>query len=261
MTRDSAAWRVPTPAALEATASGCPARSPARPSAAASRASTAPLRARDVHHPSPTNEQARQAEHLHPHGRRHRGRSADGAHTVHPRVAASFKCRARLGHPGRMTCTATTTRLTPHAERAMSDALRSALRGEIIDRDHAAYDEAAGLERADRPPPRRHRSLRRRGRRRRGHARVARHHRPVTSIRGGGHQLCAGSAICDDGLVIDLSAMRAVHVNATARTARVQPAPPGARSTGPPRSTGWPPRRRRCRSPAWPASPSAADSA
>ena len=32
----------------------------------------------------------------------------------------------------------------------------------------------------------------------------------------------AGSAVCDDGLVIDLSAMRAVHVNATARTARVQ---------------------------------------
>ena len=51
--------------------------------------------------------------------------------------------------------------------------------------------------------------------------RVARHHRPVTSIRGGGHQV-AGSAVCDDGLVIDLSAMRAVHVNATARTAHVQ---------------------------------------
>ena len=45
--------------------------------------------------------------------------------------------------------------------------------------------------------------------------------RPVTSIRGGGHQV-AGSAVCDDGLVIDLSAMRAVHVDATARTARVQ---------------------------------------
>jgi FAD/FMN-containing dehydrogenase len=41
------------------------------------------------------------------------------------------------------------------------------------------------------------------------------------SIRGGGHQV-AGSAVCDDGLVIDLSAMRAVHVNATGRTAQVQ---------------------------------------
>ena len=42
--------------------------------------------------------------------------------------------------------------------------------------------------------------------------RVARTHRPVVSIRGGGHQV-AGSAVCDDGLVIDLSAMRGVHVD------------------------------------------------
>ena len=51
--------------------------------------------------------------------------------------------------------------------------------------------------------------------------RVARQRRPVVSIRGGGHQV-AGSAVCDNGLVIDLSAMRAVHVNPTARTAQVQ---------------------------------------
>ena len=41
------------------------------------------------------------------------------------------------------------------------------------------------------------------------------------SIRGGGHQV-AGSAVCDDGLVIDLSTMNAVHVDPVARTARVQ---------------------------------------
>jgi FAD/FMN-containing dehydrogenase len=51
--------------------------------------------------------------------------------------------------------------------------------------------------------------------------RVVRRHRPVVSIRGGGHQV-AGSAVCDDGLVIDLSAMKAVHVDPVARTARAQ---------------------------------------
>jgi FAD/FMN-containing dehydrogenase len=51
--------------------------------------------------------------------------------------------------------------------------------------------------------------------------RVARELRPVLSIRGGGHQV-AGSAVCDDGLVIDLSAMKAVEVDPATRTARVQ---------------------------------------
>ncbi len=51
--------------------------------------------------------------------------------------------------------------------------------------------------------------------------RFARRHPIPLSIRGGGHQV-AGSAVCDDGLVIDLSAMNGVHVDAHARTARVQ---------------------------------------
>ncbi|MGH2752209.1 MAG: FAD-binding oxidoreductase [Actinomycetota bacterium] len=41
------------------------------------------------------------------------------------------------------------------------------------------------------------------------------------AIRGGGHNV-AGTAVCDDGIVIDLSAMRAVSVNPAGRTARVQ---------------------------------------
>jgi FAD/FMN-containing dehydrogenase len=49
----------------------------------------------------------------------------------------------------------------------------------------------------------------------------ARRHRLRVSIRGGGHQI-GGSAVCDDGLVIDLSTMTGVHVDPTARTARVQ---------------------------------------
>jgi FAD/FMN-containing dehydrogenase len=34
----------------------------------------------------------------------------------------------------------------------------------------------------------------------------------LTAIRGGGHNV-GGRALCDDGLVIDLSRMRAVHVD------------------------------------------------
>ena len=43
----------------------------------------------------------------------------------------------------------------------------------------------------------------------------------LTAIRGGGHNV-GGRALCDDGLVIDLSAMRAVHVDSTNRAVRVQ---------------------------------------
>jgi FAD/FMN-containing dehydrogenase len=41
------------------------------------------------------------------------------------------------------------------------------------------------------------------------------------AIRGGGHNV-AGTAVCDDGIVIDLSAMRAVRVDPTGRRAWVQ---------------------------------------
>src|SRR5688572_13526805 len=41
------------------------------------------------------------------------------------------------------------------------------------------------------------------------------------AVRGGGHNV-AGTAVCDDGIVIDLSAMRAVWVDPVGRTARVQ---------------------------------------
>jgi FAD/FMN-containing dehydrogenase len=43
----------------------------------------------------------------------------------------------------------------------------------------------------------------------------------AAAIRGGGHN-AAGNAVCDDGLVIDLSGMRQVQVDPDARTARAQ---------------------------------------
>ncbi|MFN8177781.1 MAG: FAD-binding oxidoreductase [bacterium] len=43
----------------------------------------------------------------------------------------------------------------------------------------------------------------------------------VLAVRGGGRNI-AGNALCDDGLVIDLSQMRAVHVDAAARRATVE---------------------------------------
>jgi FAD/FMN-containing dehydrogenase len=115
-----------------------------------------------------------------------------------------------------------TTIDTPRGvEDAIGGALRAALRGEVIDRSHADYDEARRVWNGliDRHPAVIARCA--------STAdvveavRVARRNRPVVSVRGGGHQV-AGSAVCDDGLVIDLSTMKGVHVDPVARTARAQ---------------------------------------
>ena len=44
----------------------------------------------------------------------------------------------------------------------------------------------------------------------------------VLSVRGGGHNI-AGSAVCDGGVMIDLSPMKSVRVDPHSRTARVEP--------------------------------------
>ncbi len=44
----------------------------------------------------------------------------------------------------------------------------------------------------------------------------------VLSVRGGGHNI-AGSAVCDGGVMIDLSPMKSVRIDPFARTARVEP--------------------------------------
>jgi FAD/FMN-containing dehydrogenase len=47
-------------------------------------------------------------------------------------------------------------------------------------------------------------------------------HKLRVAIRGAGHNI-AGRQICDDGLLIDLSQMRTVHVDPSAKVARVEP--------------------------------------
>src|SRR5262249_59483772 len=83
-------------------------------------------------------------------------------------------------------------------------------RGRLISADHADYDTARAVWNGaiDRRPHLIARCI--------GSAdvvaavRFARDHDLEIAIRGGGHNV-AGTAICDDGIVIDLSAMRAVR--------------------------------------------------
>ncbi len=51
---------------------------------------------------------------------------------------------------------------------------------------------------------------------------VAREHGLLVSIRGGGHNV-AGNAVCDGGLMIDLSLMQGARVDPAARTVRAEP--------------------------------------
>lgn len=46
-------------------------------------------------------------------------------------------------------------------------------------------------------------------------------HNLLISVRGGGHHI-AGTAVCDNGLTIDLSMMKGIIVDPVARTAKVQ---------------------------------------
>ena len=52
--------------------------------------------------------------------------------------------------------------------------------------------------------------------------RFAGEHKLLLAVRGGGHSI-AGNAVCDRGLMIDLSLMKSVRVDAKGMTARVEP--------------------------------------
>lgn len=103
----------------------------------------------------------------------------------------------------------------------LTEAIRANLRGQVIDPTDPEYDDARRVWNGliDRYP-----AVIARCSDTRDvvtAVRIASRYRPPVSIRGGGHQI-AGSAICDDGLVIDLSAMKTVDVDPETRRARVQ---------------------------------------
>ena len=55
-----------------------------------------------------------------------------------------------------------------------------------------------------------------------GSVRFAREHGALVSVRGGGHSV-AGKSVCEGGVMIDLSAMKGIRVDATDRSARAEP--------------------------------------
>ena len=108
-----------------------------------------------------------------------------------------------------------------HGSRNSTVANIPGFRGRLISMDQADYDTARAVWNAaiDRRPRLIARCI--------GSAdvaaavRFARGHDLAIAIRGGGHNV-AGTAVCDDGIVIDLSAMRGVRVDPAGRRAWVQ---------------------------------------
>jgi FAD/FMN-containing dehydrogenase len=94
--------------------------------------------------------------------------------------------------------------------------------GELIGPDHRSYDSARRIWNGmiDRRPALIARCAGEQDVA--GALRFAREHGLPVAVRGGGHNV-AGNATCDDGVVIDLSGLKAIEVDARRRTARVQP--------------------------------------
>jgi FAD/FMN-containing dehydrogenase len=114
-----------------------------------------------------------------------------------------------------------TPRNKPAIDAALIDSLKSDFHGQVIMPGEADYDAARRIWNAsiDKHPGAIARCS--------GAADVvnavkfARATDLLVSVRGGGHNV-AGRALCDDGIVIDLSAMRGVVVDPQSRTVRVQ---------------------------------------
>src|SRR5262245_36005615 len=119
------------------------------------------------------------------------------------------------------TMTTLTTAQVGHGRKGSTVVEIDRFRGRLISADHADYDSARAVWNGaiDRYPRLIARCI--------GTAdvvaavRFARDHDLEIAVRGGGHNV-AGTAVCDDGIVIDLSAMRAVRVDPTDRKAWVQ---------------------------------------
>src|SRR5258708_17321521 len=102
------------------------------------------------------------------------------------------------------------------------DKFKASLRGELLGPGDAGYDEARKIWNGmiDKRPALIARCA--------GVADViscvnfARANNVLVAVRGGGHNI-AGNAVCDGGLVIDLSRMKSVRVDPLRRTARAEP--------------------------------------
>jgi len=117
--------------------------------------------------------------------------------------------------------TSRTGRSSRIAEQALTT-FKEGLRGRLVDAESADYDELRKIWNGmiDRRPALLVRCA--------GAAdvlravRFAKEQGLMLAVRGGGHNI-AGNALCDGGLVIDLSAMKSVRVDPAAGTARVEP--------------------------------------
>jgi len=109
-----------------------------------------------------------------------------------------------------------------HVSNSAIEELKTAIRGQLMLPDDAGFDEARSIWNAmiDRRPAM---ILRCAGVAdvRRGIA-FARENGLPLAIRGGGHNI-AGSAVCDDGLVLDFSLMKSVRIDPFAKRAYVEP--------------------------------------
>jgi FAD/FMN-containing dehydrogenase len=105
---------------------------------------------------------------------------------------------------------------------ATIDEFKAQFRGDTLVRGDAGYDEARVIWNAmiDRRPALIARCMSPEDVVRA--VKFARHHDLLVSIRGGGHNI-AGNAVCDDGLMIDLSRMKRVQVEPGAGRATVEP--------------------------------------
>jgi FAD/FMN-containing dehydrogenase len=113
------------------------------------------------------------------------------------------------------------SRLQPLLDEDTTIELAARLRGELLRPEHPEYDQARRIWNGmiDRRPALIARCT--------GVADVieavnfARRHDLLVSVRGGAHNV-AGLAVCDGGLVIDLSALKGIHVDPKADTVRAQ---------------------------------------
>jgi FAD/FMN-containing dehydrogenase len=114
-----------------------------------------------------------------------------------------------------------TTTATADKHQTLAKELRGRMRGPVLSAADPGYDESRSLWNAmiDRRPAVIVRCL--------GAAdvvagvRAAREHGLPLSVKGGGHNI-AGLAVCEDGLMLDMSLMRGVWVDPAARLARAQ---------------------------------------